>query len=93
MADLAPSGDTADRPWPSARELALWGFGLFAQKRYEGEMMLYVADKNGALIRQEEFTAPYAGVAHDFAVTRDHVVIPVMPLTVDLDRLRAGGDF
>ena len=36
---------------------------------------------------------PYPGVCHDFAMTREHVVIAVMPLTVDLARLKAGGDF
>jgi carotenoid cleavage dioxygenase len=55
--------------------------------------MLYVADRDGKLIRQEEFTMPFPGVAHDFAMTRDHVIFPVMPLTVDIDRVKAGGDF
>jgi len=70
-----------------------WGYSLFSKKRFEGEMTLQVADRDGNLIRQEDFMAPYAGISHDFAVTRDHVIIPVMPLTVDLDRVRAGGDF
>lgn len=70
-----------------------WGYGLFSQKQFRGEMTLYVADKDGKLIRQEDFVAPYPGISHDFAVTRSHVIIPVMPLTVDLDRIRAGGDF
>lgn len=70
-----------------------WSFNFFAHKRYEGEMMLHVIDKDGNLYRQEEFRAPYPGLAHDFAVTREHVIFPVMPLTVDRERMRAGGDF
>lgn len=70
-----------------------WGYGLFSHKRYEGEMTLHVVDRDGRLTRQEEFQAPYPGLAHDFAVTRDHVIFPVMPLTVDAARVRAGGDF
>ena len=70
-----------------------WSFGLFAQKRYDGDMALQVIDRNGKLIRQASFQAPFAGIAHDFAVTREHVVFPVMPLTVDMKRVRAGGDF
>lgn len=70
-----------------------WAFSFFSHKLYDGEMTLCVADRDGKLIRQEEFKAPFPGVAHDFAVTREHVIFPVMPLTVDLDRLAAGGDF
>ena len=70
-----------------------WGYGFFSRKEYVGEATLYVVDKDGALIRQEEFTMPYPGVSHDFSVTRNHVIIPVMPLTVDVERMKAGGDF
>jgi len=70
-----------------------WGFGLFSRKLFEGEMALHVVDKTGKLIREEEFKAPYPGICHDFAVTRDHVVIPIMPLVVDLEGAAAGGDF
>ena len=70
-----------------------WSFSLFAHKRYEGEMSLCVADRNGKLIRQEIVQGALPGLAHDFSVTRDHVIFPIMPLTVDLDRLAAGGDF
>jgi carotenoid cleavage dioxygenase-like enzyme len=70
-----------------------WTFGLFAKRRFDGDMALVVADRNGRLIREEHFQAPYGGISHDFAVTRDHVIFAIMPLTVDLDRVRAGGDF
>lgn len=70
-----------------------WGYGLFAEKRYDGEMALQVADKHGNLIREEAFQSPYPGVCHDFAVTREHVIFPIMPMTVDVERLKTGGDF
>lgn len=70
-----------------------WSFALFAQKRYDGDMMLILCDRDGRLIRQEAFQAPYPGVVHDFAVTRNHVIFPVMPLTVDRARMARGGDF
>jgi len=70
-----------------------WSFGLFSHRRYDGDMTLQVIDKDGKLVREEDFQAPYPGVAHDFAVTREHVIFPVMPLTVDLERVKAGGDF
>jgi carotenoid cleavage dioxygenase len=70
-----------------------WSFGLFAHKRYDGDMMLILGDRDGKLVRQEPFQAPYPGVVHDFAVTRGHVVFPVMPLVVDRERVANGGDF
>lgn len=70
-----------------------WAFGLFAERRFEGQIALIVADAHGNLIREELFEAPYPGLMHDFAVTRDHVIFDVQPLTVDLDRAKAGGDF
>lgn len=70
-----------------------WSFGLFSQKNYEGEMALQVFDREGRLVRHEEFMTPYPGLAHDFAVTREHVIFPIMPLTVDVERVKRGGDF
>ncbi|WP_421736635.1 carotenoid oxygenase family protein [Caulobacter sp.] len=49
-----------------------------------------VADATGKLLKRETFAAPYCSMIHDFAVTRDHVVIPVLPLTGSLQRAMAG---
>ncbi|MGW1419966.1 carotenoid oxygenase family protein [Bradyrhizobium manausense] len=70
-----------------------WSYGLFAYKRYEGEMNLQVIDRNGRLIREEEFMTPYPGISHDFAITEQHIIFPIMPLTVDMRRVKQGGDF
>ncbi|GGD26856.1 carotenoid oxygenase [Microbacterium faecale] len=70
-----------------------WAFGLFADRRFDGEVALIVADADGNLIREEQFQAPYPGLMHDFAVTREHVIFDIQPLTVDIERAKAGGDF
>lgn len=70
-----------------------WSNGQFCRKEYRNEMALTVLDRDGRVVRQEELQMPYPGVCHDFAMTREHVVIAVMPLTVDVQRVRAGGDF
>ena len=70
-----------------------WSYGLFADRRFDGDMALQVMDRSGKLVREEAFQAPYPGVCHDFAVTQDHVIFPIMPMTVNLERLKAGGDF
>jgi carotenoid cleavage dioxygenase len=70
-----------------------WSYGQFCHKEYRNEMALTVLDRHGKIIRQEELVMPYPGVCHDFAMTREHVVFTVMPLTVDMARVKAGGDF
>lgn len=71
-----------------------WGFGLFADGSYiDPVLALQVADKDGKLIREEMLKIPFPGLCHDFAVTREHVIFDLMPLTVDEDRMKAGGDF
>ena len=70
-----------------------WSYGQFSEKRFVGEMSLHVIDKDGNVIREEEFMLPYPGMTHDWAVTREHVIFHLWPLTVDVERMKAGGDF
>lgn len=70
-----------------------WSNGQFCHKQYRNEMALTVIDRDGRVVRQEELVMPYPGLCHDFQVTREHVVFTVMPLTVDVERMKAGGDF
>jgi len=70
-----------------------WSYGMFAFGEPTADMMLHVIDRHGELIRQEAFKTPYPGLSHDFAVTREHVIFPIMPLTADIDRIKAGGPF
>jgi carotenoid cleavage dioxygenase-like enzyme len=46
---------------------------------------------DGRLIKEIWFEAPYSAMIHDFAVTDNYVVFPVIPLTVDTERLKKGG--
>lgn len=71
-----------------------WSHGFFASGDVVNhDMCLQVIDAQGDLVRQEWFRGPYPGLTHDFAVTREHIIFPVMPLTADIDRMKAGGDF
>jgi len=46
--------------------------------------------RDGRVTRVEHFEAPYCSMVHDFAVTRRHVVFPVMPLAGSLARAQMG---
>ena len=53
--------------------------------------MLYgVMDKHCEVTRLESFKAPYASMVHDFMVTREHVLFPVTPLTLSMERAARG---
>ena len=49
-----------------------------------------VVDRAGKLVRYETFTAPFASMVHDFMVTRNHVLFPILPLTGSLERALGG---
>jgi carotenoid cleavage dioxygenase-like enzyme len=74
---------------PDSGDLYFFGYeaGGFVTK----DVAFCVADKNGNLTREEWFEAPYVALMHDFAVTREHVIFPVFPITADLNRIKAGG--
>ena len=45
-----------------------------------------VTDAAGNVVRRDDFEAPYASMVHDFMVTQNHVLFPVLPLTGSLER-------
>jgi carotenoid cleavage dioxygenase-like enzyme len=69
----------------------LWGFGYELDGEASSDVALIVIDKDGRLIREDRFVAPYPALMHDFQVTRDYVIFPVFPSTADDARLKRGG--
>jgi carotenoid cleavage dioxygenase len=70
-----------------------WSYGVFARGEPTTDASLHVFDADGHLLREEWFHTPYPGLSHDWGVTREHLVFPIMPLTADDQRLRAGGQY
>ena len=73
---------------PAIGEMVL--FANFPNRRFDGALAVYVADSTGRIVRQERIVGPYAALVHDFAITREYIVFVVCPVTLSLDRLRAG---
>lgn len=65
-------------------------FGYNADGLISEHMSYHVVDKDGNLTRSEKFVAPYASMVHDFLVTREHVIFPIMPLTGSMERAMTG---
>ncbi|MEC3910955.1 carotenoid oxygenase family protein [Sphingobium sp. CR2-8] len=75
---------------PDTGELFMFGYeadGLASRK-----IAYFIVDKDGILLREQWFDAPYCAMMHDFAITENYVLFPIYPTTADLDRLKAGGD-
>ncbi|MFC3068982.1 carotenoid oxygenase family protein [Phenylobacterium soli] len=49
-----------------------------------------VTDAKGEVVRRDDFQAPYCSMIHDFMVTENHVLFPVLPLTGSLERAMKG---
>jgi carotenoid cleavage dioxygenase len=74
---------------PETGEMIFFGYGVGAMPLSAG-MVYGVVNKSGTTIRLDRFDAPFASMVHDFMVTRDHVMFPVLPLTLSLSRAMNG---
>ena len=74
---------------PETGEMVFFGYsagpGFFSDQVGFG-----VADKTGKITRLDMFKAPFCSMIHDFFVTRNYAMFPVLPLTGDLTRAMNG---
>src|SRR3990167_6477420 len=66
----------------------LLAFSYEAKGDGSPDMAYFEISPDGQLLHEIWFQAPYAGMVHDFAVTEHHVVFPIIPLTVDVERMK-----
>ena len=73
---------------PVTGEMVWFAYGVGAP--LSAGMSYGVTDASGQVIRRDEFQAPFAAMVHDFMVTQNHVLFPVLPLTASLERAMKG---
>lgn len=73
---------------PVTGELVFFGFS--AGGELSADMTFGTIGADGRVRRFERFQAPYCSMVHDFAVTRRHVLFPILPLSGSKARLQAG---
>jgi carotenoid cleavage dioxygenase-like enzyme len=88
--DLSSQTATA-HPKIDPRTGELVFFGYMAKGEASRDIAYYEADATGRIVHEAWFEAPYSSMVHDWAVTENFVVFPIIPLTASLDRLKAGG--
>jgi carotenoid cleavage dioxygenase-like enzyme len=69
----------------------LYFFGYEASGLASRDIAYCVADRQGRLVREEWFEAPFTSLVHDFVVTKKHVIFPLQPVSADYERIRDGG--
>jgi isoeugenol monooxygenase len=75
---------------PLSGELLFFGYSAKGDE-IASDIAFCSATANGALTREQWFLPPYQSMIHDWGVTEEHVIFPIMPLAADAERLRAGG--
>jgi carotenoid cleavage dioxygenase len=65
-------------------------FGYSATGPLSAGMTYGAIAASGVVNRFERFDAPYSSMVHDFIVTENYVLFPILPLTGSLERVMAG---
>jgi len=74
---------------PETGEMVFFAYGVGAMPLSAG-MAYGVVDKNGTVTRLDTFDAPFASMVHDFLVTRNYALFPILPLSASLERAMQG---
>ncbi len=74
---------------PKTGEMTWFGYGVGEMPLSAG-MSYGVTDASGKVTRRSDFQAPYSAMVHDFMVTENYVLFPIMPLTGSLERAMKG---
>ncbi len=74
---------------PETGEMVFFGYSA-GPMPFSDDVVYGVVDKTGKVTRLDTFKAPYSSMIHDFFVTRNHVMFPVLPLTGSMARAMGG---
>ncbi|HKP78366.1 MAG TPA: carotenoid oxygenase family protein [Phenylobacterium sp.] len=74
---------------PKTGEMVWFAYGV-GEAPLSAGMSYGITAADGALVRRQAFQAPFACMVHDFMVTENHVLFPVLPLTASLERAMSG---
>jgi carotenoid cleavage dioxygenase-like enzyme len=56
------------------------------------DIVVYTIDKGGKKTEECWYKAPFCGMIHDCAITKNFLILPLTPIKVNADRLKKGGN-
>ncbi len=65
-------------------------FANLPKGRLNGEIAFYAANRAGILDHSGLFKGPFPSLVHDFAITQDFLIFPICPVTLSIERAKAG---
>lgn len=65
-------------------------FAYMASGPFAADVMVHKVDADGLLTESIVIPTPYCAMVHDFVVTENYIIIPVMPITGSLERAMEG---
>ncbi len=66
-------------------------FAYMATGPFSADVMVHKVNSDGILTESIHVPTPYSAMVHDFVVTENYIVIPIMPITGSLERAMEGG--
>jgi len=75
---------------PETGEMVWFGYGVGEMSFFSPGVAYGVTNGAGEVTRRDVFQAPYASMVHDFLVTRNYALFPILPLTMSLERAMKG---
>jgi carotenoid cleavage dioxygenase len=66
-------------------------FAYMATGPFSSDVMVHKVSPDGILTESILLPTPYSSMVHDFVITENYIVIPVMPITGSLERAMEGG--
>jgi carotenoid cleavage dioxygenase-like enzyme len=56
------------------------------------DIVVYTIDKDGKKTEECWYKAPFCGMIHDCAITKNYLILPLTPIKANLERLKKGGN-
>lgn len=66
-------------------------FAYMATGPFSADVMVHKVNPQGILTESIHIPTPYSSMVHDFVITDNYIIIPVMPITGSLERAMEGG--
>ncbi|HYD44888.1 MAG TPA: carotenoid oxygenase family protein [Phenylobacterium sp.] len=74
---------------PETGEMVWFGYST-GPMPLNSQVSYGVTAADGTVVRRDDFEAPYPSMVHDFMVTRNYALFPILPLTGSIERAMSG---